>query len=101
MQSSVANPEGISKLIKNAGAIFVGNYSPAAAGDYFAGPNHVLHTGRSARFSAPLSVNDFLKESSIIYYSKERLNKKGRAISQFALLEGLDAHAYSVTVRVK
>ena len=101
LQVSIKNPNKILGYIKNAGAIFLGKYSPVAVGDYYAGPNHTLPTGGSARFSSPLSVNDFLKESSIVYYSRKRLKKVSKSISRFALLEGLDAHANSVNIRIK
>jgi len=101
LQVSIRNPNKILSYIKNAGAIFLGKYSPVAVGDYYAGPNHTLPTGGSARFSSPLSVNDFLKASSIVYYSRKRLKKVSRSISRFALLEGLDAHANSVNIRIK
>lgn len=101
LQVSIKNPNKILGYIKNAGAIFLGKYSPVAVGDYYAGPNHTLPTGGSARFSSPLSVNDFLKESSIVYYSRKRLKKVSKSISRFALLEGFDAHANSVNIRIK
>jgi histidinol dehydrogenase len=101
LQISIKDSKKILNQIKNAGAVFVGKYSPVAVGDYFAGPNHTLPTGGSARFSSPLSVNDFLKEMSVIFYSKERLKKVSDSISQFALLEGLDAHAISINIRLK
>jgi len=101
LQVSIKNPNKILGYIKNAGAIFLGKYSPVAVGDYYAGPNHTLPTGGSARFSSALSVNDFLKESSIVYYSRKRLKKVSKSISRFALLEGLDAHANSVNIRIK
>ena len=101
LQVSIKNPNKILGYIKNAGAIFLGKYSPVAVGDYYAGPNHTLPTGGSARFSSPLSVNDFLKESSIVYYSRKRLKKVSKSISRFALSEGLDAHANSVNIRIK
>jgi histidinol dehydrogenase len=101
LQISIKDSKKILNQIKNAGAVFVGKYSPVAVGDYFAGPNHTLPTGGSARFSSPLSVNDFLKEMSVIFYSKERLKKVSDSVSQFALLEGLDAHAISINIRLK
>ncbi|MFC1562503.1 histidinol dehydrogenase [candidate division KSB1 bacterium] len=101
LQISVKNPDKIINSIKNAGAVFVGKFSPVAVGDYLAGPNHTLPTGGSARFSSPLNVNDFLKESSIVYYSRKRLEKVSGEISEFALLEGLDAHANAVNIRTK
>ncbi|MDI6786208.1 MAG: histidinol dehydrogenase [bacterium] len=85
--------------IKQAGAIFIGNYTPESVGDYIAGPSHVLPTAGSARFYSPLSVDDFITKSSLIYYSKEALNKYKKDITNIANLEGLDAHAYAVEVR--
>ena len=85
--------------IKNAGAIFIGEYSCEPLGDYFAGPNHVLPTNGTAKFFSPLSVDDFIKKSSIIYYSKEALEKVHRDVEQFAKAESLTAHANSMSVR--
>jgi len=86
--------------IKNAGAIFLGHYSPEAVGDYWAGPNHVLPTNGSARFFSPLRAQDFLKVSSVIRYSKTALDQHGEAIQCFARHEGLDAHAASIAKRM-
>jgi len=86
--------------IRHAGAIFLGNYSPEAAGDYFAGPNHVLPTMGTARFASALGVETFLKKCSIISYSKEALKADGEHIMRLARLEGLDGHAASVAVRL-
>ena len=86
-------------MIENAGAIFLGSYSPEPLGDYLAGPNHVLPTGGTARFSSPLCVDDFLKKSSIIHFSKNDLKKFKKEILLLANLEGLDAHARSVNCR--
>ncbi|SFF68816.1 histidinol dehydrogenase [Halobacillus alkaliphilus] len=85
--------------IKNAGAIFLGPYSSEPVGDYFAGPNHVLPTNGTARFSSPLNVDDFLKKSSVISYSSEALKKHGDKIARFARLEGLEAHAKAIDTR--
>ncbi|WP_046178869.1 histidinol dehydrogenase [Domibacillus tundrae] len=87
------------KDIKHAGAIFVGRYSSEPVGDYFAGPNHVLPTNGTARFSSPLNVDDFMKKSSIIMYSKEAFDKHGAKIAAFARLEGLEAHARAIEAR--
>lgn len=87
--------------VKNAGAIFLGEYAPEPLGDYMAGPNHVLPTNGTARFSSPLSVNDFVKKSSVISYSKEALSGVWKDIARFAKAEGLDAHANSVNIRFK
>ncbi len=85
--------------IRNAGAIFVGEYSSEPLGDYFAGPNHILPTSGTARFFSPLSVDDFVKKSSIIHYSREALKEIHRDIEQFAKCEQLTAHANSIAVR--
>ncbi|MDD5011414.1 MAG: histidinol dehydrogenase, partial [Phycisphaerae bacterium] len=91
----------ISQKIENAGAIFIGDYSPVATGDYFAGPSHTLPTGGSARFSSALTSNDFIKSTSIIEYDKKRLSKSADDIIRLGQAEGLDAHAKSVKIRVK
>ena len=85
--------------IENAGSIFLGKYSPEPLGDYFAGPNHTLPTSGSAKFSSPLSVDDFVKKSSFIYYTEEKLKESSEKIAEFASREGLTAHAKSVTIR--
>ena len=93
------NPFEIMTKIRNAGAIFLGEYSSEPLGDYFAGPNHILPTNGTAKFFSPLSVDDFVKKSSIICYSKEALEKVHKDIELFAKKEGLTAHANSVAVR--
>lgn len=85
--------------IKHAGAIFLGRFSSEPIGDYFAGPNHVLPTSGTARFSSPLNVDDFVKKSSVIYYSKTSYEKNADKIARFARLEGLEAHARAVETR--
>lgn len=85
--------------IRNAGAIFLGSYSSEPLGDYFAGPNHVLPTNGTAKFFSPLSVDDFIKKSSVIYYSREALEPLHKDIEAFAKAEGLTAHANSIAVR--
>lgn len=85
--------------IRNAGAIFIGEYSSEPLGDYFAGPNHVLPTNGTAKFFSPLSVDDFIKKSSIISYSREALAPVYKDIVQFAECEELTAHANSIRVR--
>jgi histidinol dehydrogenase len=87
--------------IRHAGAIFIGRCSSEPVGDYFSGPNHVLPTNGTARFSSPLSVEDFQKKSSIIAYSEKALRENGAKIAQFARLEGLEAHARAVEARLK
>jgi len=87
--------------IKNAGAIFIGAFSPEPLGDYWAGPNHILPTSGGARNFSPLSVSEFVKKSSIICYDQERLKKSGKKIASLARLEGLEAHARSIEIRYK
>jgi len=89
----------IARQIKNAGAIFIGPYSPVAVGDYWAGPSHTLPTGQTAKFFSALSANDFIKSTSIIEYSKEQLAASAEDIIRLAEVEGLDAHAKSVRIR--
>jgi histidinol dehydrogenase len=89
----------IAKRIKNAGAIFIGDYSPVAVGDYWAGPSHTLPTGTTARFSSALSANDFVKSTSIIEYDKKKLEESADDIIRLAEAEGLDAHARSIRIR--
>ncbi|MBN1391219.1 MAG: histidinol dehydrogenase [Sedimentisphaerales bacterium] len=89
----------IAKKIENAGAIFIGDYSPVAVGDYWAGPSHTLPTSRSARFSSALTSNDFIKSTSIIEYDKRKLAESAEDIIRLAEAEGLDAHARSVRIR--
>lgn len=93
------NPFEVMTKIKNAGAIFIGEYSCEPLGDYFAGPNHILPTNGTAKFFSPLSVDDFVKKSSVIYYSREALEAIHNDIEQFAACERLTAHANSIAVR--
>ena len=93
------NPFEVMTKIRNAGAIFLGEYSSEPLGDYFAGPNHVLPTNGTAKFFSPLGVDDYVKKSSIIYYSKEALEPIHKDIETFAEAEGLTAHANSIRVR--
>lgn len=93
------DPEALLPGIRNAGSIFLGEYSPEPLGDYFAGTNHVLPTNGTARFSSPLNVDDFQKKSSVIYYSREEFEKVFRKVAAFAQAEGLDAHARSAAIR--
>ena len=94
-----ANPFEVMTKVRNAGAIFIGEYSSEPLGDYFAGPNHVLPTNGTAKFFSPLNVDDFVKKSSIIYYSKDALKAIHKDIETFAQAEGLTAHANSIAVR--
>jgi histidinol dehydrogenase len=92
-------PKEVLKSIRNAGSIFLGEYSPEPLGDYYAGPNHVLPTNGTARFSSPLNVDHFQKKSGVIYYSKEEFKKVYRDVELFAGKEGLTAHARSASIR--
>jgi len=96
-----AEPMRYLGLIENAGAIFLGEYSSEPVGDYFAGPNHILPTNGTARFSSPVNVDDFLKKSSLIYYSREALLANGDKIVTLARHEGLDAHARAIEHRLE
>ena len=93
------NPFEVMMKVKHAGAIFLGEYSSEPLGDYFAGPNHILPTNGTARFFSPVSVDDFIKKSSIIYYSREALQRVHKDIEYFAKAEQLTAHANSIAVR--
>ena len=101
LELAVADPFGLLPQIRHAGAVFLGHHTPEAAGDYLAGPNHTLPTGGTARFFSPLSVDDFVKKSSIVYFSEGGLNRLGRDIVRIAELEGLEAHGKSVSIRLK
>jgi histidinol dehydrogenase len=101
LELMVEEPERWLEQVTCAGAIFLGHYSPAAVGDYFAGPNHVLPTGGTARFSSPLSVDDFVRKSSVIRYTAERLRDDTPAASTLARLEGYEGHARAMTIRAQ
>ncbi|MGS2779526.1 histidinol dehydrogenase [Robertmurraya sp. GLU-23] len=101
LEVMTANPMELLGQIKHAGAIFIGRFSSEPVGDYFAGPNHVLPTNGTARFSSPLNVDDFQKKSSIISYSEQALQQNVEKIAAFARLEGLEAHARAVESRFK
>ena len=99
LELCVDDPFALLPKVKNAGSIFLGRHTPEALGDYFAGPNHTLPTSGTARFSSPLSVDDFVKKSSYLYYTEEALRPVADRIADFAQREGLYAHGQSVTVR--
>ena len=99
LELCVEEPFALLALIRHAGSIFLGHYTPEALGDYFAGPNHTLPTNGTARFASPLSVDDFIKKSSFIYYTREALSEVQEQIVFFAQNEGLDAHAKSISIR--
>ena len=99
LEIQTKNPFEVMTKIRNAGAIFIGEYASEPLGDYFAGPNHILPTNGTAKFFSPLSVDDFIKKSSIISYSREALEPLSEDIQKFAKAEGLTAHANSIRVR--
>ena len=101
LEVSIDNAMDYLPLIRNAGSVFLGRYCPEALGDYYAGPNHTLPTSGTARFSSPLSVDDFIKKTQYIYYDKEALAKVAREVEYFAKKEGLTAHAKSAVVRIE
>jgi histidinol dehydrogenase len=94
-----AEGEAVASRVKNAGAIFIGPYSPVPLGDFYAGPNHVLPTGTTARFASPLGVQDFVKRTSIVRYTKARLEEERSDIEAFARAEGFEAHARAIAIR--
>jgi histidinol dehydrogenase len=101
LELAIESPFELLTQIKNAGAIFLGHTTPEAVGDYLAGPSHILPTGGTARFSSPLGIDDFIKKSSIVSFSREALNSVGQNVIRIARMEGLDAHARSVEQRIK
>jgi len=101
LELMVKNPREMLQKIKHAGAVFLGHNTPETLGDYIAGPNHILPTGGTARFASPLGVYDFVKRSSVLYFSEKSLQKYGHQAATFAEMEGLDAHGKSVTIRLE
>lgn len=99
LELSVDDPFSLLPLVRNAGSVFMGRYCPEALGDYFAGPNHTLPTGGTAKFSSPLGVEDFVKRSQFSYWSKDALNSASEKVALFARAEGLEAHARSALSR--
>lgn len=97
----VDGPMAYLGLVENAGAIFLGPYSSEPVGDYYAGPNHIIPTNGTARFSSPVDVDDFIKKSSLIYYSKEALLENGATIMELARREGLEGHARAIEIRLR
>ncbi len=100
LELAVAEPLDLLPQIRHAGAIFLGHHTPEAAGDYLAGPNHTLPTGGTARFFSPLGTEDFVKKSSLVSFTREGLERLGKSIITIAELEGLEAHAKSVSIRL-
>jgi len=101
LELSVRDPEVLLPSVRHAGAIFMGRYTAEAIGDYCAGPNHVLPTSRTARFSSPLGVYDFQKRSSVIFCSPDAAHRLGQTAAILARGEGLTAHARSAEYRVR
>ena len=100
LELAVADPEALLPRIRNAGAVFLGRHTPEVIGDYVAGPNHVLPTSRSARFSSGLSVFDFLKRTTLLRLGPDQLRALAGPAITLAEAEGLDAHARSVAIRL-
>jgi histidinol dehydrogenase len=101
LELMVENPRSILPGFRHAGSIFLGAHAPEAIGDYLAGPNHILPTGGTARFSSPLGVYDFLKRTSIIQFSPEAFGRYGASVAAFAVMEGLTGHGLAVSVRME
>ena len=101
LELAVENSESCAKKAKNAAAIFLGNFTPEEMGDYLAGPNHVLPTSCTARLSSPLGVYDFIKRTSLIGYARTALQKNADSVTILAEMEGLDAHAEAVKIRLR
>ncbi len=99
LELMVENPTALLEKVRNAGAVFLGSFTPEALGDYTAGTNHILPTEGTARFSSPLGVYDFMKRMSVLHFTQEALDRLGAKTAHFAAMEGLDAHAHSVKIR--
>ena len=99
LELCVDDPFGLLDKVRNAGSVFLGRYCPEALGDYFAGTNHTLPTSGTARFSSPLSVDDFVKKTQFSYFTRDALGKVCRDVEYFANKEGLGAHAKSAVIR--
>jgi len=101
LELMVADPKALLGKVTNAGAVFLGHHTPEVLGDYIAGPNHILPTGGTARFSSPLGVYDFIKRMSVLSFSAEALESYGPRTVRFAEVEGLEAHGRSITTRFR
>ncbi|MFZ5874929.1 MAG: histidinol dehydrogenase [Nitrospirota bacterium] len=101
LELAIERPYKVLKYVKNAGSVFLGHQTPQALGDYMAGPNHVLPTGGTARFFSPLSVDDFTKKSGLIAFSQDALRRYSEKVVQIARVEGLEAHAQAVDIRMR
>jgi histidinol dehydrogenase len=100
LELAVSRPYSIAKRVKHAGAVFVGSYTPEAIGDYMAGPNHILPTAGTARFSSPLGVEDFIKRTNLMSFTKSALRRFEKDVKRFAEWEGLEGHYQAVRKRV-
>ena len=100
LELQIKDPFSVVGRIHNAGAVFLGDYTPEPMGDYIAGPNHVLPTAGTARFSSALSVDAFIKKISLIRYSRDAFGREANDVIRLAEIEGLDAHANSVKIRL-
>jgi histidinol dehydrogenase len=101
LELQVANPFELLPRVRHAGAIFLGRHTPEVIGDYVAGPNHVLPTGGTARFSSPLGVEDFVKRSSVIHYSQQGLEEAWPHVRALTQMEGLHAHGEAARIRLR
>jgi histidinol dehydrogenase len=101
LELAIQNPLPFIKDVKHAGAVFLGPYTPEAIGDYLAGPNHILPTAGTARFSSPLVVEDFIKRTNLMSFTREALRRFGNDVKRFAEWEGLEGHYQAVQMRVK
>ena len=101
LELSIRNPRSLVRDVRHAGAVFLGSHTPEAIGDYLAGPNHILPTGGSARFSSPLSVEDFMKRTNVISFTEDALKRFSKDVKRFAEWEGLEGHSLAVQMRVK
>jgi len=101
LELCIARPLAMLKRIKHAGAVFLGPYTPEAIGDYLAGPNHILPTAGTARFSSPLGVEDFIKRTNILGFTRPALERFAKDVEEFAAWEGLEGHYRAVQVRME
>ena len=101
LELQVADPDALLAQVRNAGAVFLGRYTPEVVGDYVAGPNHVLPTGGTARFASALGTEDFVKRLSVIQYAPAGLRDAGPHVSELARVEGLDGHGAAAAMRIE
>jgi histidinol dehydrogenase len=101
LELQVEDPEALLPLVRSAGAVFLGRFTPEVVGDYVAGPNHVLPTGGTARFASALGTEDFVKRMSVIQYAQAGLREAGPHLAELARVEGLDGHGAAAAVRIE